>query len=57
MTLAAIIFLLTLAILLLVTLPFVLMAWEIDEFKQNLKFWSIVAAAVATPWVVMEYIK
>ena len=50
MTLAIIIFLLATAVLLLVTLPFVMMIFEIKhDLWVNIKFWAIAAATVRRP--------
>jgi hypothetical protein len=56
MTLAIIIFLLATAVLLLVTLPFVMMIFEIKhDVWTNIKFWSVVAAAWAVVWFAVSY--
>jgi hypothetical protein len=51
-----IIFLLATAVLLLVTIPFVMMILEIDEnFWANVRFWLVVAAAWAVVWFAVSY--
>ena len=50
MTLAIIIFLLATAVLLLVTIPFVMMISEMEDIWSNIKFWAVVAAAWAVVW-------
>ena len=55
MTLAIIIFLLATAVLLLVTIPFVMMLAEIEDLWPNIKFWSVVAAAWAVVWFTVSY--
>lgn len=56
MTLAIIIFLLATAVLLLVTIPFVMMIFEIEhDIWVNIRFWSVVAAAWAVVWFAVSY--
>lgn len=56
MTLAIIIFLLATAVLLLVTLPFVMMIFEIKhDLWVNIKFWAVVAASWAVVWFTVSY--
>jgi hypothetical protein len=56
MTLAIIIFLLATAVLLLVTIPFVMLMVETrDELWTNIKFWSVVAASWAVVWFAVSY--
>jgi hypothetical protein len=56
MTLAIIIFLLATAVLMLVTIPFVMMILEIDEnFWVNVRFWAVVAASWAVVWFAVSY--
>jgi hypothetical protein len=45
-----IIFLLATAVLLLVTIPFVMLISEIEDIWSNIKFWAVVAAAWAVVW-------
>jgi hypothetical protein len=55
MTLAIIIFLLATAVLMLITIPFVMMIAEIEDLWPNIKFWSVVAAAWAVVWFAVSY--
>ena len=56
MTLAIIIFLLATAVLLLVTLPFVMMIFEIKhDLWVNIKFWAVVAVSWAIVWFAVSY--
>ena len=57
MTLAIIIiFLLATAVLLLVTLPFVMMIFEVKhDLWVNIKFWAVVAASWAVVWFAVSY--
>jgi hypothetical protein len=56
MTLAIIIFLLATAVLLLVTIPFVMMIFEIEhDIWVNIRFWSVVVAAWAVVWFAVSY--
>jgi hypothetical protein len=56
MTLAIIIFLLATAVLMLITIPFVMMILEIDEnFWVNVRFWAVVATAWAVVWFAVSY--
>lgn len=55
MTLAIIIFLLATAVLLLVTIPFVMMLAEIEDLWANIRFWLVVAAAWAVVWFAVSY--
>ena len=55
MTLAIIIFLLATAVLLLVTIPFVMMLAEIEDLWANIRFWAVVAAAWAVVWFTVSY--
>ena len=50
MTLAIIIFLLATAVLLLVTIPFVMMISEVEDLWSNIKFWAVVLASWAVVW-------
>jgi len=50
MTLAIIIFLLATAVLMLITIPFVMMISEMEDIWSNIKFWAVVAAAWAVVW-------
>jgi hypothetical protein len=54
MTLAIIIFLLATAVLLLVTIPFVMMLSEVEDLWPNIKFWLVVAAAWAIVWFTLS---
>ena len=55
MTLAIVIFLLATAVLLLVTIPFVMMLAEIEDLWANIRFWLVVAAAWAVVWFAVSY--
>jgi hypothetical protein len=55
MTLAIIIFLLATAVLLLVTIPFVMMISEMEDIWANIRFWSVVATAWAVVWFAVSY--
>jgi hypothetical protein len=55
MTLAIIIFLLATAVLMLITIPFVMLICEIEDLRANLKFWAIVIAAWAAVWFAVSY--
>lgn len=56
MTLAIIIFLLATAVLLLVTIPFVMLISEIEhDLWVNIKFWSVVVAVWAVVWFAVSY--
>lgn len=56
MTLAIIIFLLATAVLLMVTLPFVMMIFKIEhDIWMNIKFWSVVVASWAVVWFAVSY--
>ena len=56
MTLAIIIFLLATAVLMLITIPFVMLMVETkDELWTNIKFWSVVIAAWAIVWFAVSY--
>ena len=55
MTLAIIIFLLATAVLMLITIPFVMMLAEIEDLWPNIKFWAVVAAAWAVVWFTVSY--
>ena len=56
MTLAIIIFLLATAVLMLITIPFVMLMVETrDELWTNIKFWSVVAASWAVVWFAVSY--
>ncbi len=56
MTLAIIIFLLATAVLLLVTIPFVMMISEIEpDLWANIKFWSVVVAVWVAVWFAVSY--
>ena len=55
MTLAIIIFLLATAVLMLITIPFVMMLAEIEDLWPNIKFWAVVAAASAVVWFTVSY--
>jgi len=55
MTLAIIIFLLATAVLLLVTIPFVMMISEIEDIWSNIRFWLVVATAWAVVWFAVSY--
>jgi hypothetical protein len=55
MTLAIIIFLLATAVLMLVTIPFVMMLAEIEDLWANIRFWAVVAAAWAVVWFTVSY--
>jgi hypothetical protein len=55
MTLAIIIFLLATAVLMLITIPFVMMISEIEDFWANVRFWAVVAAAWAVVWFAVSY--
>ena len=45
-----IIFLLATAVLMLITIPFVMMISEMEDIWSNIKFWAVVAAAWAVVW-------
>jgi hypothetical protein len=55
MTLAIIIFLLATAVLMLITIPFVMMLAEIEDLWANIRFWAVVAAAWAVVWFTVSY--
>jgi hypothetical protein len=55
MTLAIIIFLLATAVLLLVTIPFVMMLSEVEDLWPKIKFWAVVAASWAVLWFAVSY--
>ena len=56
MTLAIVIFLLATAVLLLVTLPFVMMIFEVKhDLWVNIKFWAVVLASWAVVWFAVSY--
>jgi hypothetical protein len=55
MTLAIIIFLLATAVLLLVTIPFVMMISEVEDLWPNIKFWAVVVASWAVVWFAVSY--
>lgn len=56
MTLAIIIFLLATAVLMLITLPFVMMLFEVKhDLLVNIKFWSVVLASWAVVWFAVSY--
>jgi hypothetical protein len=50
MTLAIIIFLLATAVLMLITIPFVMMISEVEDLWSNIKFWAVVLASWAVVW-------
>jgi len=51
-----IIFLLATAVLLLVTIPFVMLMVETrDELWTNIKFWAVVTAAWVVVWFAVSY--
>ena len=51
-----IIFLLATAVLMLITIPFVMLMVETrDELWTNIKFWSVVAASWAVVWFAVSY--
>jgi hypothetical protein len=50
-----IIFLLATAVLLLVTIPFVMMLSEVEDLWTNIKFWAVVVAAWAIVWFAVSY--
>jgi hypothetical protein len=50
-----IIFLLATAVLLLITIPFVMMISEIEDLWPNLKFWGVVVAAWTLVWLAVSY--
>jgi hypothetical protein len=54
MTLAIIIFLLATAVLMLITIPFVMMLSEVEDLWPNIKFWAVVAAAWAIVWFTLS---
>lgn len=56
MTLHAVLFLLVIAILMLVTVPALLEDAERQDTLYNLKFWAVVAAAIAVPWSIIYLI-
>ena len=55
MTLAIIIFLLATAVLMLITIPFVMMISEVEDLWANIRFWAVVAAAWAVVWFTVSY--
>ena len=55
MTLAIIIFLLATAVLMLITIPFVMMISEIEDIWSNIRFWAVVATAWAVVWFAVSY--
>lgn len=55
MTLAIILFLLATAVLMLITIPFVMLISEMDDLWDNLKFWAVVLAAWAAVWFAVSY--
>lgn len=55
MTLAIILFLLATAVLMLITIPFVMLISEMDDLWDNLKFWAVVALAWAAVWFAVSY--
>ena len=55
MTLAIIIFLLATAVLMLITIPFVMLISEIEDIWSNIKFWAVVAASWAVVWFAVSY--
>ena len=55
MTLPIIIFLLATAVLMLITIPFVMLISEAEDLWANIKFWFIVAAAWAAVWFAVSY--
>lgn len=55
MTLTIILFLLATAVLMLITIPFVMLISEMDDLWANLKFWAVVIAAWAAVWFAISY--
>ena len=55
MTLAIIIFLLATAVLMLITIPFVMMLSEVEDLWPNIKFWAVVAVSWAIVWFAVSY--
>ena len=55
MTLAIVLFLLATAVLLLVTIPFVMMISELEDFWVNVRFWAVVALAWAVVWFAVSH--
>jgi hypothetical protein len=55
MTLAIIIFLLATAVLMLITIPFVMMISEMEDIWANIRFWLVVAASWAVVWLAVSY--
>ena len=55
MTLAIVLFLLATAVLLLVTIPFVMMISELEDFWVNVRFWAVVALAWAAVWFAVSH--
>ncbi len=55
LTLAIIIFLLATAVLLLVTIPFVMLISETEDFWVNVRFWAVVIASWAVVWFAVSY--
>lgn len=55
MTLTIILFLLATAVLMLITIPFVMLISEMDDLWDNLKFWAVVALAWAAVWFAVSY--
>ena len=55
MTLAIIIFLLATAVLMLITIPFVMMLSEVEDLWPNIKFWAVVAVSWAVVWFAVSY--
>ena len=55
MTLTIILFLLATAVLMLITIPFVMLISEMDDLWANLKFWAVVALAWAAVWLAISH--
>ncbi len=55
MTLTIILFLLATAVLMLITIPFVMLISEMDDLWANLKFWAVVLAAWAAVWLAISH--
>lgn len=50
-----VIFLLATAVLLLITIPFVMMISEIEDLWVNIKFWVVVFVAWLVVWFAVSY--
>jgi hypothetical protein len=55
MTLTIILFLMAAAVLMLITIPFVMLMAEVEGLWENIKFWTIVAAIWAGVWFAVSW--